>query len=386
MPRRHWLSLPFTLGGLVVACSIDELPQNTNTTGSGGVAGTDASAGMAGAIGGGTGAADSGCALANCSGECVDLSTSDAHCGACGHDCLGSACSDGLCAPVSVDSNTGARYYGLLLKSGTLYYQRASQLCAAAADVPATCTPVMTGLAGTGLHIVANANSVYVREADNLWRVDPSSGLQTPALDTSVTAITADDDYVYYLKTNVGLLRQPTAGGAPFTLAAPTPPANDFFASVLATDGSFVYYFVYNGGDVFRVPSAGGAPAPFSFGTIATGGASVSGGYLYWTPAAGPRRAPLTTGNPENLAPVGVSLDLCNSPSVVGDHLYWGERGPDATDTGRVWRRSLATGSALLLAHALDHVVGVVIDGPWVYFTVMGLTNPNNGGVFRVAR
>jgi hypothetical protein len=247
----------------------------------------------------------------------------------------------------------------------------------------------LTGVNPTDLVLTANSSNAYVVENGNLWRVDPALGAIAPPLDSGgVFAATADDSHVYYAKSGVGFLRQDQAGGSTVMLANPAPPTGDFFCSRLASDANHLYYFVYNNGDVFRVSTSGGAPEPFSFGSIATNGATVSAGFLYWTPAAGPRRVSLTNGStPENLAPAGASLDLSNSPVVVGQYLYWGEAGNDPPAIkGRVWRRDLTSGEALALADNLDHVWGVAVDGPWIYFTVMGATHLNNGGVFRVAR
>jgi hypothetical protein len=399
----------------IASCAVDPLPSGSAGDAAGGGAGTsgsgsDASAGAGGTAGhtaaeGGGGSAgsspedgaagagaatgDAGCSpgQANCSGMCVDVMLNAKHCGACDHDCLGAACNSGLCAPQAVDANIGVAYFGLLLVDGKLYYQRGSQVCATPTATASTCEPILMNT-GFGARFTASANKLYVSENGNLWRIDPSAGLVTPAMDTSVSfEIAATDSHVFYRKPGVGLVRQDQAGGSIVTLANPTAPANDFFARALATDGDYLYYFFYNTGGVSRVSTSGGIPEDFSIGGPAAEGAFVSGGYLYWTPSGGPVRALLATGTPEPLAPPGETLHLSNTPVLAEDHLYWAEAGANPPEIkGRVWRRDMSSGKTLLLGDQLDHVWGVAVDTQWVYFTVRGATSVSNGGVFRVAR
>jgi hypothetical protein len=321
-----------------------------------------------------------------CGDACVDLTTDPKHCGACDHDCLGAACAASLCAPATIDPSA-VPFYALACDGTTLYYTRQGEVCAApttgaALDGGDPCAKLLS-IPGTA-NLALDGPDLYVAGVHDIWhvRVDGGAGLgldHDPS--TTFPGVAAHGGAAFY-PTQSGEVRSVgPAGGGHLVIAD----AGTALAGGIAADDAYVYFFSYDTGGPLVVPRSGGPVVTPGALTPRVGSAVVADGYLYFADADGPikRLALVDGGGFEILVLAGGKYP--RSLVVAPPYLYWLAKGDDLTANGRLYRRSLATPDAIVLAVDLDNPTGLAVDASYAYFVATGYAT-GAGGLYRVAR
>jgi len=176
---------------------------------------------------------------------------------------------------------------------------------------------------------------------------------------TSVSAIEADDERIYWISLRTGssggsvsVHAAPLAGGAPQMLAA-LPLASMFAgASFIVADATDLYVSVQGIlSGIYRIPKAGGAPVEFVPGARSVAGLRVDDTWLFFTNGAEVRRVRKSDGMSELIASSGNPYALETDASFV----YW-------LANSLLYRAPKASGGAGVVRAPRD-VVGHRSDG-----------------------
>jgi sugar lactone lactonase YvrE len=139
-----------------------------------------------------------------------------------------------------------------------------------------------------------------------------SIGDATTELAVGNAPVAANATGVYYAG-KAGLMKVPSAGGTPSTLA----PLDAVPLALTIDSGSL--YFTQSDGAVMQVPLEGGTPSLLAFGQESAFGIAVDATHVYWTTKSAVMRVALAGGAPEKLADADHAFGIVVDASSV----YW---------------------------------------------------------------
>jgi hypothetical protein len=221
-----------------------------------------------------------------------------------------------------------------------------------------------------------------------------SSGPMRLATATRPTAIALGGGNVYWIDSVLGTVNEvPACGGAPTTLVTTsTLGSSTLIPAGIAVVGSDVYFTTQdpwnpdeNDGAIWKVPSAGGAPAMLVQGLDRPGPVAVLGGSMYWIDAwqthaddGDVRQAPIDGSSMTILA------SAQNGPwslALGGGYVVWTTAGFVDSVLGSTWVTPIGgDGFVDGIAAAQNMPVSVAIEGADAYWADQGDPNVLNSG------
>lgn len=196
-------------------------------------------------------------------------------------------------------------------------------------------TVVLENLEGPRRLQVDDRNLYWLDIESTLYRSE-KSGEEVAAITSSVAGYARDGSWLYLLKGTGVLERRTKLGSDPVVLATvDTSPG--FIASGMAVDETHVYFTVYGGTGVRRVPIVGGPVEVVVAGEPGTPAwyapILVDAGRLYWRDYDGTISSAMITGGDPEIIPAVRAARLATYSGV----LYWSEASsPGAARDGRI--------------------------------------------------
>lgn len=330
-------------------------------------AGVDADAGSAGSGGTGGGAGDASCGSAS----------DPENCGSCGHSCKGSSCILGRCEPAVLYEQPGLPYgvQRVALGGANIFWNDIHGQVWRGPRAGGTATLISTESNKAIGMAFSDGALFWADRYGNTVRVAqiPTDQVTTlaslPGGPFDVTARDGEPDLYVGTRDGGEVVRLPRAGGAPASLAS-----DEVDLTGIASDASFVAWVVNRSpGFVRKLDKATGTVTTLASGQVFPRALAIAAGHVYWVCFAqsGPTvfRAALAGGAVEPLA----ELHQPKFVAADGQHVF-------ITAADSVWRVPAGGGQAVVMATGQSSPEPIAVDDSWVYW------GADQGRVMRLAK
>jgi len=324
----------------------------------------------------------------NCDGEPANgcekqLTTDGKNCGVCGHDCLGGTCLAGKCQPFTIALGE-PKPWSIAVDSTHVYWSnytstgaiRRATITGGAAENLATSQNLPNGIA-------VNSTRIYwAAEGESRVRMTLKGGggavttiWNLPA--SSPAAVSATDAVVVWDTWAGGIYRANADGSSP---AVVYPIGTNSNPNRIVTDGTYIWWVNWGGGQVRRGTLTSGVPINLATSQGELLSVAVDDTHAYWT-----------SGNPSNLirrglkgetsTPVTLASEQTSTPiglAVDATHVYFA-----SADAGTVSRvaKSGSPATVELLATGQGYPAFMAVDATAIYWA-----NRDGGQIMRLAK